>query len=343
MQSLARHNTCSFCRRITYKVKENEIGLRLHKYIIATIKAHTSKYIYGFVSPGCAQQRSAYAGPTGRRTSLSPFQSGPSNWGQESSCSTQRHVASIGLPHGPTPPAGIGRSSALCRHWHFGSGQGIHHGGGGGFASGFEQELKDAPASISVVTRKELETKNFRDLAEALQGVEGIDVMGGTGKTGGLDISIRGMPSDYTLILIDGRRQNVAGDVTPNGFGAALTSFMPPLSAIERIEVIRGPMSTLYGSDAMGGVVNIITRKVGKEWGGEVSVGMGLPQDSEWGSQYKGSFYINGPIKQDLLGLAVRGSTFSRDASDCAGTGRCPACAGAQPRSAQSRQHSLPS
>src|SRR5690606_9071732 len=50
-------------------------------------------------------------------------------------------------------------------------------------ASGFEQELKDAPASISVVTRKELETKNFRDLAEALQGVEGIDVMGGTGKT----------------------------------------------------------------------------------------------------------------------------------------------------------------
>ena len=87
-------------------------------------------------------------------------------------------------------------------------------------ASGFEQELKDAPASISVVTRKELETKNFRDLAEALQGVEGIDVLGGTGKTGGLDISIRGMPSDYTLILIDGRRQNVAGDVTPNGFGA---------------------------------------------------------------------------------------------------------------------------
>ena len=96
-------------------------------------------------------------------------------------------------------------------------------------AAGFEQELKQAPASISVVSREELENKNFRDLAEALQGVEGIDVLGGTGKTGGLDISIRGMPSDYTLILIDGRRQNVAGDVTPNGFGAALNSFMPPV------------------------------------------------------------------------------------------------------------------
>ncbi|QXZ09277.1 TonB-dependent receptor [Comamonas sp. Y33R10-2] len=209
-------------------------------------------------------------------------------------------------------------------------------------ATGFEQELKDAPASISVVTRKELESKNFRDLAEALQGVEGIDVMGGTGKTGGLDISIRGMPSDYTLILIDGRRQNVAGDVTPNGFGAALTSFMPPVSAIERIEVIRGPMSTLYGSDAMGGVINIITRKVAKEWGGEVSVGMGIPQDSEWGNQYKSNLYINGPIKSDVLGLAIRGSASGREASDWVLAPNANQPAGARnPAPAESRQHSL--
>src|SRR3546814_17854218 len=76
------------------------------------------------------------------------------------------------------------------------------------------------------------------------------------------------MPSQYTLILIDGRRQNAAGNVTPNGFNETSTSFMPPLSAIERIEVIRGPMSTLYGSDAMGRVINIITRKGDKEWTG---------------------------------------------------------------------------
>ena len=169
-------------------------------------------------------------------------------------------------------------------------------------AAGFEQELKQAPASISVVTREELESKNFRDLAEALQGVEGIDVLGGTGKTGGLDISIRGMPSDYTLILIDGRRQNVAGDVTPNGFGAALNSFMPPVSAIERIEIIRGPMSTLYGSDAMGGVVNIITRKVAKTWGGEVGVSHSLPADDDWGDESKANFYLNGPIQNTCWG-----------------------------------------
>ncbi|MBW7902553.1 MAG: TonB-dependent receptor [Rhodocyclaceae bacterium] len=180
-------------------------------------------------------------------------------------------------------------------------------------ASGFEQELKNAPASISVVTRQDLETKQFRDLAEALLDVEGIDVRGATGKTGGLNISIRGMPSEYTLILIDGRRQNVAGDVAPNGFGDALTSFIPPISAIERIEVIRGPMSTLYGSDAMGGVVNIITRKVAKEWGGSVGVEVGLPQDRDFGDTRKLNFYANGPIAQDVLGIALRGNVYRRD------------------------------
>lgn len=183
-------------------------------------------------------------------------------------------------------------------------------------ASGFEQELKQAPASISVVTREELEKKNFRDLAEALKDVPGIDVLGATGKTGGLNISIRGMSSDYTLILIDGRRQNPGGDVTPNGFSAALNGLMPPISAIERIEVIRGPMSTLYGSDALGGVINIITRKVSKEWGGEVSVQTGQPQHSEDGAAYKTSLYLNGPIKQDMLGLAIRGDVSRQEASD---------------------------
>ena len=132
-------------------------------------------------------------------------------------------------------------------------------------ASGFEQDIRSAPASISVVTRQDLEEKSFSDLADALRDIEGVDVRGATGKTGNLNISIRGMPSEYTLVLIDGRRQNAAGDVTPNGFGDSSTGFIPPLAAIERIEVVRGPMSSLYGSDAMGGVVNIIKRKVDKE------------------------------------------------------------------------------
>ena len=180
-------------------------------------------------------------------------------------------------------------------------------------ASGFEQAIREAPASITVLTRDQLEKERFGNLAQALESVEGIDVAAAGDKTGGMNISIRGMPSDYTLVLIDGRRQNAAGNVTPNGFGGTSTSFMPPLGAIERIEIIRGPMSTLYGSDAMGGVVNIITRKVGKRWGGTVSADYTVQEESSFGDIKGAKFYLNGPIASDVLGLALRGSTQRRD------------------------------
>jgi len=182
-------------------------------------------------------------------------------------------------------------------------------------ASGFEQKITEAPASISVITREELQEKRFSSIAEALQDVEGVDVRGNTGKTGGLNISMRGLPSEYTLILIDGRRQNAPGDVAPNGFGETSTSFMPPPSAIERIEVIRGPMSTLYGSDALGGVVNIITRKVGNEWGSAIGVEHTLQENHDYGDSSKINFYTGGPLIENTLGLALRGSFYDRDSS----------------------------
>ncbi|NWO08145.1 MAG: TonB-dependent receptor [Alteromonadaceae bacterium] len=183
-------------------------------------------------------------------------------------------------------------------------------------ASGSEQKITDAPASISVVNQEALQQNQYSNLAEALETVEGVDVRQSTGKTGGLNISIRGLPSEYTLILIDGRRQNAPGGVTPNGFGDTSTSFMPPVSAIERIEVIRGPMSTLYGSDAIGGVVNIITKKVSDEWSGSVSLEHTFQEHREYGDTGKTSFYTSGPLIEDTLGLAVRGSVLDRSASD---------------------------
>ncbi len=183
-------------------------------------------------------------------------------------------------------------------------------------ASGFEQKITEAPASISVISREELQQKRYNNLAQALGDVEGIDIGQGTGKTGGLNISIRGMPSQYTLILIDGRRQNAAGNVTPNGFNETSTSFMPPMSAIERIEVIRGPMSTLYGSDAMGGVINIITRKVGKEWTGSLTLDHTFQENRDFGETSNTSLYASGPLVDNLLGLQVRGSLFNREESD---------------------------
>lgn len=183
-------------------------------------------------------------------------------------------------------------------------------------AAGFEQALRDAPASISLVSREDLHTMQYRDLAEALKDVEGVDVRGGTGKTGGFNVSIRGMPSDYTLFLIDGIRQNAPTEVGQNGFGDALTSFMPPASAIERIEVIRGPMSTLYGSDAVGGVVNIITRPATREWRSDASIEGNRPQDSRWGGMYKADLQVSGPLIQDQLSLALRGNRMERESSE---------------------------
>ncbi|MDR5906608.1 TonB-dependent receptor domain-containing protein [Franzmannia qiaohouensis] len=204
-------------------------------------------------------------------------------------------------------------------------------------AAGFEQALTDAPASISVVTREELERKRFSNVADAIADVPGVDVRSGTGKTGGLNIGIRGMPSAYTLILIDGRRQNDAGDVTPNGFGETSTSFMPPLSSIERIEVIRGPMSTLYGSDAMGGVINIITRPVSDTWTGNLSIDSTFQQDRDAGNSQTLNLYTSGPLIEDVLSLQLRGRLFDRDSSERLiedGSGR-------DPRPSEGRIHSL--
>ena len=183
-------------------------------------------------------------------------------------------------------------------------------------ASGFEQSIREAPASITVLSRDQLEKERFGNLAQALESVEGIDVGAAGDKTGGLNISIRGMPSDYTLVLIDGRRQNAAGSVTPNGFGGTSTSFMPPVGAIERIEIIRGPMSTLYGSDAMGGVINIITRKVGKRWHGNLAADYTVQEESSFGDVKGAKFYLSGPLAADVLGLSLRGSTQRRAAAD---------------------------
>lgn len=120
-------------------------------------------------------------------------------------------------------------------------------------ASGYEQKITDAPASISVVTKEELAKRSYTNLLDAVREIEGVDIGETRDKTGQGGVSIRGMGSDYTLLLIDGKRQNNVGDIYPNNFGGNQQNHIPPLEMIERVEIIRGPMATLYGADAIGG------------------------------------------------------------------------------------------
>lgn len=185
-------------------------------------------------------------------------------------------------------------------------------------AKGTEQLLKDASASITVISREDLENKPHRDLAEALSDIPGVDISSEQGKVGGLKVTIRGLPSQYTLILIDGKRQNPAGDMHTDNPGWAQTdyAFMPPLSAVERIEVIRGPMSTLYGSDAIGGVINIITKKNIDKYG--LSLGLETIQNEnrDFGGTYIANAFSTIPIIKDTLGLQLRGRYLFREPSD---------------------------
>lgn len=180
-------------------------------------------------------------------------------------------------------------------------------------ASGFEQMVEDAPASITVIPREELEKKSYRDVTDALKDVPGVVITGGGSSS---DISMRGMAPSYTMMLIDGKRQN-SRETRPNSDGPGIEQgWMPPMQAIERIEIIRGPMSSLYGSDAMGGVVNIITRKVAKEWTGSLRTEGTLQGDSDSGNMYQGNFYLAGPILEDKLGLQLYGQESHRKEDD---------------------------
>ncbi|WP_137940030.1 TonB-dependent receptor [Chitinivorax sp. B] len=180
-------------------------------------------------------------------------------------------------------------------------------------ASQREQAIKDAPASIAVITRKEIEAKPYTSVTDVLRTVEGVSIVGASPND--QDISLRGMPGEYTLILIDGKRQNTR-ETMNRGTGGVQSQLLPPLNAIQRIEVVRGPMSSLYGADAMGGVINIITRKVPDAWHGAMTVGGVWQQEEGQGNSRSVDFWLGGPLKDEVLGLQISGKVFDRSEDD---------------------------
>ncbi len=117
-----------------------------------------------------------------------------------------------------------------------------------------EVPLKEVTSSVTVITENEIQDKKAKTVLEVLRDVPGMDVAQTGGPGGMTSIFMRGGNSSHTLVLIDGVRVN---DATTGAFDFADLT----VDNIERIEIVRGPQSTLYGSDAIGGVINIITKR----------------------------------------------------------------------------------
>nr|QGT50273.1 ferric enterobactin uptake receptor [uncultured Helicobacter sp.] len=181
-------------------------------------------------------------------------------------------------------------------------------------ATGFEQDIKDAPASMSIVTGEELRDRPVRDIGDAIRDLPGVSVDYQSSSYGGYMISIRGMPASYTLMLLDGARQGVDQTTFPNDTYSQ-QFFMPPIAAIDRIEVIRGPASTIYGTDAIGGVVNIITKKSFDKWSANATLNTTLEEQPYFGHSYGVSLYGAGPLdRAKKWNLQLRAKeTFTQD------------------------------
>ncbi|RLB94595.1 MAG: TonB-dependent receptor, partial [Deltaproteobacteria bacterium] len=110
--------------------------------------------------------------------------------------------------------------------------------------------------SVTVITTEEIQAKGYLTVEEVLKGSPGIDVKANGGPGTLTSVSIRGADSKNTLVLIDGIMVNDASAISRQADLANLTT-----DNIERIEIVRGPQSVLYGSNATAGVINIITRK----------------------------------------------------------------------------------
>ncbi len=171
--------------------------------------------------------------------------------------------------------------------------------------------LKMHLPSISVITQEDLQRKPVQNLKDVLKEVPGVQLTNeGDNRKG---VSIRGLDSSYTLILVDGKRVNSRNAVfRHNDFDLNWI----PVDSIERIEVVRGPMSSLYGSDALGGVVNIITKKIGQKWSGTVTVDTTIQEHRDRGDTYNGQFFTSGPLIDGVLGMKAYGSLAKREKDD---------------------------
>lgn len=176
-------------------------------------------------------------------------------------------------------------------------------------ASRTEQLIKDTPAAVEVVTREDIEKMGAENLAQALKLATGINIM----ENGmvGQQVSLRGMKTNQTLIMIDGRRiRTEETDQTANFYELQRID----MNNVERVEIVRGATSSLYGADAMGGVINIITRTPDKE---QISV------SGDWTSKQSdvGFRYASGKLDRWDFSLSYKHAKYRQINTDSSSIG----------------------
>ena len=168
-------------------------------------------------------------------------------------------------------------------------------------ASRRPHSLSRAPATVHIVTAQQISAFGTYAVWDALRSVPGLDVA--TVRSGQAAVSIRGLnkiTNNRTLVLIDGRRALDGYSESVNWDGIPV-----PIEEIERIEIVEGPASALYGANAINGVINIITRSPAQIDGTEVSVGAGQRETAS------ASLVHGGSAGRLQYKLALKGRTFN--------------------------------
>jgi vitamin B12 transporter len=152
-----------------------------------------------------------------------------------------------------------------------------------------EIPLEQATVPVRVITRDDIELSLATDLAELLRFEAGIDIGRNGGPGQATSFFMRGTESNHTLVLIDGVRMN------PGTIGGAAIQHISP-EVIERVEIVKGARSALFGTDAIGGVINIITRRADET---HVEGGVGA------GSFDSRSAFVSGGLRDDKNQLGI--------------------------------------
>ncbi len=172
-------------------------------------------------------------------------------------------------------------------------------------------DLSEIPSTISVIDLEEIEAQNAVTATDMLQNLAGVHVVQPSGQGGVARVFVRGGDQNLTMVLIDGIRVNDSTDARGSAFDFSTVQ----MSDIERIEIVRGPQSAVYGSDSLAGVINFISKSHVDELGGSIFAEAGTDD------YYRGALGFSGPIgdgggfvlraasKDD--GEPVTGTTFS--------------------------------